>query len=758
MPVETPAGFIEYLDGLEALADARYEPAQLALAKAVAANPSRAAFRRALAMSQLLQERVDQGVAEARRAFDLQRNERESKLVYALALRMKGDVQNAMMVVGPKSGDPYEKLHLEIGQTYAHAVMGRSVPGDYQQQLRAQVAEQRLRFPTLARLFAERARVAGDVGKAEFRRGYDRFHAGRSVEAERSLAAVARSYPADPTVLAYHGAAQIRRGMREQGRRRLSTALSWLTALPSGYQQRGIAAAREGSFDRARADLAILRRLQPQDENGWAARLEGIIVESEKAKPALSADALLDKLVADAGRGVADDALLDAARWLVFASNDGRRFGAETYQEKKRALVWRHRAAPDDLGRMTALAHFLIDEADVRREPEEPAKYHRGTPYREANQALRDKELGEARTLCAAALKRDSGHAMAHLGFAKLAVRERKWRDAEISLKRALARDPKLPEALELLSHTLKAAADQKAGAAAALRRTHRWSEVVGRWRYHYVRYPSAAELRLARQYDRQASAFLQQAMKLAKQAIAVSGDTPEGLYLVGSLAWRTKNYEKAYRSWAAAVQAAPDNRAYRYSLANVCGRLGRIDEWIRHTSAGRNLEHTTASAYLWHAWDRIMARDWSAATKALRGARNVDPADARIPIYMGIVAEGQGRGDEAIARYRAGLALCRARQWYRGVPEKGRVEAIDVARGIAVRLRLGELLARRDPARAAAVFAQVVALEPRVGSYAFSETLPGALLPDVRPGRVEVPVSPVAGALFREARARTAI
>ena len=41
---------------------------------------------------------------------------------------------------------------------------------------------------------------------------------------------------------------------------------------------------------------------------------------------------------------------------------------------------------------MTALAHFLIDEADVRSEPREPARMEGGRKYRESNKALQQKE------------------------------------------------------------------------------------------------------------------------------------------------------------------------------------------------------------------------------------------------------------------------------------------------------------------------------------------------------------------------------
>lgn len=60
--------------------------------------------------------------------------------------------------------------------------------------------------------------------------------------------------------------------------------------------------------------------------------------------------------------------------------------------------------------------------------------------------------------------------------------------------------------------------------------------------------------------------------------------------------------------------------------------------------------------------WDQITKTDWQGARARPAAARQIDPVDARIPAYFGVVLEEEGKTKEAIAAFRVALALEEAR------------------------------------------------------------------------------------------------
>ena len=93
------------------------------------------------------------------------------------------------------------------------------------------------------------------------------------------------------------------------------------------------------------------------------------------------------------------------------------------------------------------------------------------------------------------------------------------------------------------------------------------------------------------------------------------------------------------------------------------------------------NLVQTTATFLLKPAWDLIPRTAYRSAREWLGRARAVDPADARVAAYLGVVAEGEKKGDEAVVYYRMALALEEARLKLEGT-QLGKTQARNGAVG----------------------------------------------------------------------------
>lgn len=102
---------------------------------------------------------------------------------------------------------------------------------------------------------------------------------------------------------------------------------------------------------------------------------------------------------------------------------------------------------------------------------------------------------------------------------------------------------------------------------------------------------------------------------------------------------------------------------------AQQCEKLAaeqkaRADAWRSSTQKGPEDRaaprkvHTTAAPLLEAAWMYLEANRLPEAGKSLEEAANSDPADARVAAYFGAIAQMNFKGGEALAWYRAALAL----------------------------------------------------------------------------------------------------
>ncbi len=760
-PAVAPAT-LALADGLEHLAQGRFAEAAEAADPAVASAPDdpRPVLVRGMAL--LLAEKLAEGRRDTERAYRLSGRGSLAARVHSFALRMHGDQVGAMRIAVPGHND-FDRLLLQVGNAYgALAFAGPQAPAEYVPQAEQAMAGARAKFPLVAELFVQEVGAGGQTADVHYARGASRLAARDFAGAERDLATALEARPDDPSLLARHATALVELGRLEQARRELSVALSWKPALVEGYAWRAVAAARMGDAARARSDLAIARELGRRGASDVLKAIEpavGAALETPSGSP----PDLFEDLLGAARKAASVDDLTGRALAVVRASNAGRRLGDETYQDRRRVLEWAVRAAPEDPDGLGALGRFLVDELDVRFERIEP--WSDPNYFRTQTEGLAGKERGYAQDLFDRALAVDPDHPAALVGTAALKMRDGQWADAEAILKRVMALGPGSPDVLGMMSRILRVAAGQKMAQAAALRQTRTWTEYGYDVVYHYTRYPSAAELATADAYDQQAQRFLKEAREYLERAVEVCKGTAEAFDFQGQIAWQKEDYEGARRAWEQAVRLAPDRREYRYSLANAYGRLNLVEEWLEETTRARCLEHTTASAFLQRAWSKIANHAWQTVEGLLVRAAKGDAGDPRIAAFRAAAAEGQGRTDEALACYRAALAMELALDEFRRnvTPEaaaSGRpVESPrEVGRIIALRARIGRLLRPSDPAAAAELFLANVALEPRFPDRALGETIRTAVLPDASRDFDDPPRPRLLVALLRENRALAAL
>ena len=761
-PPAAPAQALALADGLEHIANGRFTEAVACLAPCVEQAPDDPQPVLARGVALVLSEKVAEGRRDVERAYRLSGRGSLAARLFSFALRMQGDQVGAMKVAVP-GYNAFDRLLLETGDGYgALAFAGPQAPAAYVPQATQAMDAARRRLPLVGQLFVKEVRAGGEWGSVLYARGVVRLGKGDWAGAEADLGAALETRPDEPSLLARHAEALVGVGRAEEARKELSIALSWKPALVEGYARRAIAAARMGNGGRARSDLAIARQLDGRDKSG-AIKPAAAAVEAALKTAPRSAPDLLNELLDAARQGAPPDQLTEQARAVVRASNAARLLGDEVYQERRRVLEWAVRAGPEDPDRLADLGHFLVEELDVRSEMVVP--YAEPVFYRTQTKTLLEKERDYARDLFDRALKVKPDHAAALVGTAALKMRDGLWADAETTLKRVMAMGAGSPRVLEMMSKILRVAAGQKMAKAASLRLVHTWTEHGYDVIYHYTRYPSAAELAMADAYEQQAQRFLKEARQYLKHAVEVCKGTPAAYDYEGQIAWQAQDYQKAYDAWKEAVRLAPGRRDYRYSLANACAKLNRTEEWLEETTRARCLEQTTASAFLQRAWSKIANHAWQTVDDLLVRGAKVDAGDPRIAAFRAAAAEGQEKTQEAVACYRAALAMEMALDDFRRnlTPETvaaGRpIESFaEVGRIIALRNRIGQTLRPADPAAAAGLFLANVALEPRFSDWALSETVRTAVLPDPARDLDDAPRPPLAAALLKNSRALAAM
>jgi tetratricopeptide (TPR) repeat protein len=751
-PLPAPAAQA-YLDGLEALEGARYPDAVAAFTRALQHAGDDASLVLARGVAHALGGQFREALADLDRAQRLGYRGREPDLwIY---------------VVEAMSGAQSGKHGTWFSGIPGHLVQGRDdYPTDYASHLAYQLAmpaytarqnQASLDAPALrdarvkaGRWFASRAKARPDLGAAQGTR-LERLHAEqRWEELVAALGPVLAGAPADARARFLAGEAWLNLGRPATARRELTIALQGQTDLGVAYLDRALARARLGDGQRARLDLDLALRLDPRAAQPLRARVESEIARAkgDGATP----EALLAAVEQGLRTGLAWAEVIGRARAVHRAMNARRLRHDEGYQDRLRQLEEAVRANPRSADRLVELARYVTDESHGRGERVEPRRdlvVYRFT-------ASQQQELARALGLYDRALGLAPGHVGALIGKAMALAVLKRYDESEGLVNRALALAGQNPEALRLHARYRVQRANQMSAEAAGLRMDRCSSSTSRETRsdgvYEVTRTtchpPSAADLERARQLDAAAAQYRRNAVAAMEAAIRVTRGTVEGYLTQADLhVWRGE-HDQAQQALQQAVRLDPRSLEAQEALADFYAKTGQADRAEEQQAVAVNLIHTTAAPYLRLAWGRIGKTAWQGARAALASARQLDPVDARVPAYLGVIAAAEGRTDEALVAYGTALALEEARLALDETAERaGRPlprDPVDLGLAMQLRLTMGGLFERTGrPEAALALYRGNQALE---ASIVLGRRLPlmfSAMLPDpaAQPGRVPQPV-----------------
>ena len=551
-----------------------------------------------------------------------------------------------------------------------------------------------------------------------------------SIQRFRDIRRVLGVRPNDPAAEFYYAGGLLAMGNAAQAREEYTYVLTCQTDLGDGYLGRAMACAELGEANRARADLQIAQKLGAKDYAQQQPRIAKELASLESSlagKTPQQWQAALDQAVRT---GTSDQ--VDAAAMALQKSMNAQRLRCdETYQDRLRVLEDAVRARPADVDALANLGMFLYQESSARGEALGPrAQFH---TYRRQTTGMEEAELTRAEGLFDRVLAADPKNLTALLGKAGVRIVHVQFADAETLLRQAMAIQPSDPRVLSMFAQVMQIASFQKSSQAGGLRTVKTWSDL----NFIYTRWPSQAELAHAQQLDRQSQQLVQLAHDEIVKSAQLTAGTARGFWYSGQIDWDSGNLKQALADFQKSVQLDPSNIEAQANLLGVERQLGMDDDAQLQQSVVANLVQTTSTFLLQPTWDLIPRTAYRSAATWLDRARAADPADARVAVYLGVVAEGEKNTDDAIADYRVASALEEARVRLEGTsleqPGTTPLDPADVGLALVARLRGGLVLnlAKRFQ-DALPEFNVGVALEPRLASYAWSTPVPTAMLPDV--------------------------
>jgi Tfp pilus assembly protein PilF len=760
LPPPAAPHLLAYLDGLDALMAGRWPDAVAAFSRTLETAGDDPTFVLARGVASTLADQFAPALADLSRARKLGLKGREGELWTYAAEAMSGTVTpEHTLGGGPRTLGASPRPLVSIP---GHIVQGRD---DYTSAYGTVIAYelgmalQKLRLPPdlggqgrpdaltgpeaqAAKLkagqwFAARAMRRADLAPAHFARA-KALYANRQFEAALGAIGYARTAYPDNVDLSYLSAnSWLEIGRALTARREYTIALTGRTDFAAGYLGRAAAAARVGDRPRVDADLASAATL-----DAAATSRARPAIEAELARQHVDApmDRLLAELDAAAAGGADDRQLRDLATRVHKAGADGRLRYDEVYQDTLRALEDAVRADARNPGRFADLARYLVSEADSRGDAVEPRRER--VPYR--LQLSRERELNRAIQIADLGLAIDPRHAGALIQRAMALSALRRYDQAEAAADQALQSAGNNAEALRLYARFRAMRANQMSAEAASLRSEDCSSSTTDHDRGSYIERvttttcypPSQAELARAAQLEAAAADLRRRARAAMEKAVAVSRGTVAGFLIEADLRLWDGNTAAAQAALQSAVKLDPKSLEAQDALADLYAKTGQLDAAEDQLAIARALVHTTAAPMLRQAWRRADKTAWQGAAGFLARARQLDPGDARVPAYLAVTLEGQGKTAEATAAYRTAVALEDAlvgldEPTGRAGPPLTR-EPLDFGVALRARIRHAEMLERANQVGPAAdLYLANAALTPRIsrGDYSrqmFTSMLPG--------------------------------
>jgi tetratricopeptide (TPR) repeat protein len=259
---------------------------------------------------------------------------------------------------------------------------------------------------------------------------------------------------------------------------------------------------------------------------------------------------------------------------------------------------------------------------------------------------------------------------------------------------------------------------------------------------------PSQADLQRAAQLEAMAAELRRRARAALEKAAAVTKGTVEGFLILADLAlWEGKT-DDAQRYLEQAVKLDPKSLEAQDRLVQHYAQTGQQEKAEEQRLIAANLVQTTVAPLLRLAWKSIEKTAWQAAKGYLMRASQIDPEDARIPAYFGVINESDDKAEEAAVYYRTALALEEARfQSDELKPDTGPAlgrDALEFGLAIQARFHLAKLAQRANKQTdALAHYQAVLGYEKRMSKGFESREMFTAMWPDQQPEKGAVVMAP---------------
>jgi tetratricopeptide (TPR) repeat protein len=762
LPPPAAPPLVAYLDGLDALTQGHWPDAATAFSRALDASGDDPTFVLARGVAETLAEQFQPALTDLARAKRLGLKGREAELWTYAAEAMSGIVSpEHALGGGPRSlqgqGGPPPLVSIpghiaQGGQDYS-TVYGTIVAYELAN------AYQRLRLPVdyggtgtpdavkspamraamlkAGQAFANRATRRADLAPAHAARAKALHDGGQYEAALREIDLARTAYPDNADLVYLSANCWLALGRPATARREYTLALTSRTDFAAGYLGRAAAAARMGDRARMTADLVTAARL----DSAAASRARGAI-EADLARQHVDGDAARAwaDLDAAAQRGDSADQLAAIATRIHKISGEQRLRYDEIYQDTVRTLEDAVRASPRQPDRYADLARYLVTEADNRGEAVEPRR--ETVEYRA--QTSREQELTRAIQIADQALAINAKHAGALIQKAMALTALKRYDQAEALADQALAAAGNNADALRLYAKFRAMRANQMSAEASSLRQDRCSSsshdEDHGDYTDHITTTtcypPSQADLARAAQLDATAAELRRRARTAMERAMQVSKGTVAGFLIEADLHLWDGDLPGAQAALQQAVKLDPKSLEAQDELVDFYASTGQRDLAEEQQAIERQLINTTAAPLLRLAWTRIAKTAWSGATGYLTRARQLDPEDARVPAYVAVTLDQQGKTAEAAAAFREAIALEAARlrldepETRQGAPLTR--DPIDFGLIMRARMRLAAPLERANQlAGAVDLYLANAALRTRVARGDYSRQLFTAMFPD---------------------------
>ncbi len=679
-----PAPLTAYSEGLAQLASGKFAEAAAVLSRAHDAAPDDRRFTLAHAVAEGLGENYADAVAELSRIPPPATGRNREPELWTYVFETMGGFATPMhRIGGARPGEANNRLlQNEAVSMPAHMVQGGDdYPADFASFIYYEMAlnaygrprqSQQRPDPSLTgplrlkagRWFAARFQASPDLAAAHLQRAKELNNEHKFSESLRELQYARIPYPEDPALAFYAGDNWLGLGHPASARRELTYALTLQSGWTAGYLDRALAAARLGDTNRVEADLVVAAELDARETGRWRPQITQALSKAAVTGDPATLLAELEQASRKAGTAQFPPQLVAQAQAFHRAAGARRKRHDEVYQDRVRTLEAAIKVKPQSADAKVELAAYLLRESRSERRSEAVEPRRAPEPYRQRPNEQRD--LKRTVELCDAALQIDRRHVRARIEKALALSRLGQDRESETLVDEALALAPRNPEALRLRARYWTERANNLSLQAAALRaprsasNTHTENRSDGVYEVTVTTYysPSNADLARANSLDEAAASLYLRAENAIAAALEANKGTLEGDLLLAESQFAHGESSAAESTLKKILAAHSQSREAHEALADLYTKTGRPDLADLERSAAAEQFQTTAGWLLKQAWKKIAAQDFAPARQLLYRARQLDPQDARVPSYLGVIERAGGREEEARAQFRFALLL----------------------------------------------------------------------------------------------------